>query len=352
MTISPTGPGLDLFLVSVILGALSCIAVVLRLVIRKRIKGIGLDDWLMLLGLIFLILTCISTIVGSFNGVGTKNEHLDSYYLMQGKKWFLFAQLFYVLSTVPIKAAICVSLLRITTRNLYRWILYGVIGLASIACVVTDITLLTWCQPVSATWDSSTGKCADASIVTNISYFISACSVVTDWTCAILPAFILWEVQLKPKVKVSVAIVLGVGVIASSATLVRLRYLLHYSDPDNYLYSVADIAIWSVVESGIGIIAGSAPALRPLLKYIPFLGDTSSNRTPGTGGPSGAAGASYKLNTFKNSNAPKTLVQVGDNGWDRLSDTESQRYILKDNGIKVTRDVTFNVTHDADSDAR
>ncbi|KAI4602327.1 hypothetical protein KJ359_009567 [Pestalotiopsis sp. 9143b] len=164
----------------------------------------------------------------------------------------------------------------------------------------------------------------------------------------------VWEVQLKRKVKISVAIILGVGVIASSATLVRLRYLLHYSDPDNYLYSVADIAIWSVVESGIGIIAGSAPSLRPLLKYIPFLGDTSSNRTPGTGGPSGAAGASYKLDTyrFKNSNAPHTLIQAGDNGWDRLSDTESQRHILKESGIKVTKDVTLNVTHDAESDAQ
>ncbi|KAK9770530.1 putative Integral membrane protein [Seiridium cardinale] len=91
-----------------------------------------------------------------------------------------------------------------------------------------------------------------------------------------LPALILWEVQLKWKVKLSVAIILGVGVIASSATLVRLRYLLHYSDPDNYLY-VANIAICSIVESAIGIIAGSASALRPLVKYIPFFGDTTSN---------------------------------------------------------------------------
>lgn len=56
MTISPTGPGLGLLLVSIILGALSVIIVAIRLVIRKRIKGIGSDDWLMLVGLVSILL--------------------------------------------------------------------------------------------------------------------------------------------------------------------------------------------------------------------------------------------------------------------------------------------------------
>ncbi|KAK6063098.1 cation-transporting atpase 4 [Seiridium cupressi] len=351
MGIVPTGPALALLLISIIFLVLSWIIVILRLIVRTGIKGIGRDDWFMVAGLVFFTITCISTIAGSYNGVGTRNDELNQYYMAQGKKWFLFAQLFYVLSTVPIKAAICVALLRITTRKLYRWILYGVVALASVACIVTDVVLLTWCKPVSATWDSSTGTCGNADVITNVSYFISACSVITDWTCAILPAFILWEVQLKWKVKLSVAIILGVGVIASSATLVRLRYLLHYSDPDNYLYSIADIAIWSVVESGIGIIAGSAPALRPLLKYIPFIGDTTSNRTPGTGGPSGPTGASYKMDTyrFKTSNAPQTSIEGGNHGWDQLSDADSQRYILKENEIKVTKEVVMDVNHDSKS---
>ena len=106
------------------------------------------------------------------------------------QQWFMFFQLFYVLSTVPIKASICVALLRITTSRAVRYILYTVIALATIACIVTDIAVLTWCRPVAATWDPSAGTCADASVITNVSYFISAVSILTDWTCAILPAYI------------------------------------------------------------------------------------------------------------------------------------------------------------------
>jgi hypothetical protein len=78
MTISPTGPALDLFLVSVVLGALSCVAVAARLVIRKRIKGIGLDDWLMLIGLVsvseyVLIVTLSHQVIGLLHS----HMHID-----------------------------------------------------------------------------------------------------------------------------------------------------------------------------------------------------------------------------------------------------------------------------------
>lgn len=123
----------------------------------------------------------------------------------------MFFQLFYVASTVPIKASICVAMLRITSQSIFRWILYTIIALTTIAALASDITVLTWCKPISATWIRGQGQCADASVLTSISYYISATSILTDWTCAIVPAIILWDVQLKWKIKASVAVVLGFG---------------------------------------------------------------------------------------------------------------------------------------------
>ena len=68
---------------------------------------------------------------------------------------------------------------------------------------------------------------------------------------------IVWDVQLKLRIKASVAVVLGFGFVASTATLVRLKYLLAYNNPDDYLLNIANIAIWSITESGLGLIAGS-----------------------------------------------------------------------------------------------
>jgi hypothetical protein len=139
----------------------------------------------------------------------------------------MFFQLFYVASTVPIKSAICVALLRITTIRTHIVILYAIMGLSLIAAITTDIAVLAQCRPVAATWNPSLGECAPSYVITNISFFISATSILTDWACAILPAFILWDIQLKLKIKASVAIVLALGVVYAGPT-----HLFHRSDAD------------------------------------------------------------------------------------------------------------------------
>ena len=55
MVLTPTGPGLSLLLVSSILLCFSWFMVILRMMVRKRIKAIGLDDWLMVAGLVCLL---------------------------------------------------------------------------------------------------------------------------------------------------------------------------------------------------------------------------------------------------------------------------------------------------------
>jgi hypothetical protein len=43
------------------------------------------------------------------------------------------------------------------------------------------------------------------------------------------------------------------------------------------MYSAGAIGVWSMIEEGIGIIAGSMPALRPLLDLSIFRRGTSSS---------------------------------------------------------------------------
>lgn len=53
---------------------------------------------------------------------------------------------------------------------------------------------------------------------------------------------------------------------ASSATIVRFPYLHSLVDAEDYLYSTADVAMWSTTETGLGITAACVATLRPLLK--------------------------------------------------------------------------------------
>ncbi|KAF1937748.1 hypothetical protein EJ02DRAFT_475982 [Clathrospora elynae] len=276
MSIKPTGPGLTLLLTSITLLTISWIVVIIRIIIRTKIKGLGLDDYLMCIALILYTPAILAAVVGVVNGLGTHSNSLNEHYEQQGRKCLMFAQLFYVMSVVPVKCSISVAMIRITTVRLYKIILYNVMVLSIITCIITDITILAWCRPVAATWNPALGTCVNPIILINITYFQSASSVITDWTCAILPVFILWNVKLRYRIKLPVAIVLALGAFASAATLVRLKYILAYGGTKDYLYNVSQIALWAMIESGVGIIGGSLATFRPLLRYMSKFRDSKS----------------------------------------------------------------------------
>lgn len=65
----------------------------------------------------------------------------------------------------------------------------------------------------------------------------------------------------------------------SAATIVRMPYI-HTMDTykGEFLYNTADVAIWSTVEIGVGIVAGNLATLKPLMKnLLSFFGVTSSS---------------------------------------------------------------------------
>ncbi len=59
-----------------------------------------------------------------------------------------------------------------------------------------------------------------------------------------------------------------------------MPYVNQLSDVDDFLYATTDVAIWSCLETGIGITASCAATLRPLFKEFfnrsKLLGGTSS----------------------------------------------------------------------------
>jgi hypothetical protein len=57
------------------------------------------------------------------------------------------------------------------------------------------------------------GECHDRSIQTTLSYAVAVVSISTDWIFAILPMFLLWNIQLDWRVKGSVMGMLGLGVL-------------------------------------------------------------------------------------------------------------------------------------------
>ncbi|KAH6876581.1 hypothetical protein B0T10DRAFT_532644 [Thelonectria olida] len=286
-TVTPTGLALVLLSVSLFFVAPSAIVVILRCSIRFRHGVFALDDGLMLVGWVLFVCLIGTVSHGSFVGIGLEDDKLNTNMQRNGRMYMWLFQVIYCSSLPFIKGSICVTLLRIAVQKNHRIIVQVVLAVSCISPLIVIIGLLTMCRPISAGWDGSVGKCSPPIVITSLSYLVSAAAVATDWTCAILPGFMLYRAQMKRATKISISVILGLGVVASIATIARLPYISSYGETENYLYNIANIVLWSIVESGTGIIAGSLPSLRRLVKnWINFdstNGSSPAHITPYTG---------------------------------------------------------------------
>jgi hypothetical protein len=71
---------------------------------------------------------------------------------------------------------------------------------------------------------------------------------------------------MKFKTKLLVAGILAFAAIGSTATIVRMFYIKTLMNGPDFLWATTDVALWSTVEPGIGITAGSIACLRPLFR--------------------------------------------------------------------------------------
>lgn len=111
------------------------------------------------------------------------------------------------------KLSVGYYLLRITTQRLHRWIIY----VACVACVVGSMTFffvtLLQCQPISYAWKkfSEAGTCIAIDTIINIMYGYSAFTLVTDFAFTLLPAWLVFNLQMNTRTKVVLTLILSMA---------------------------------------------------------------------------------------------------------------------------------------------
>ncbi|KAM0353182.1 hypothetical protein ACHAPY_002187 [Fusarium culmorum] len=118
--------------------------------------------------------------------------------------------------------------------------------------------------------------------------------VVADFAFAILPWFVIWELNMKRKEKITVACGLSLGIFAGVCGIVR-TVALDGLNANEYIYDTVDMLIWSATESTATIMCSSIPVLRPL--YVRF--------RYGSKGDSSGENSSYKLPMYGNHSGKK-----------------------------------------------
>jgi hypothetical protein len=113
---------------------------------------------------------------------------------------------------------------------------------------------------------------------------------------AILPVKVIWGLQIPNRQKIALVGILTIGWFVCVVSILRLNALVVLSKhPDDRTFYSAATAYWSAIETNLGIVCASLPALKPLIvRIIPGFSTRHSSRGYGTG-MSGHRGKGYGL---------------------------------------------------------
>ncbi|KAL2824403.1 hypothetical protein BDW59DRAFT_172924 [Aspergillus cavernicola] len=277
------GRSISIFVVTVVFLVLSLIAVTLRCFVRLRlVRSFGRDDSLMLFAMALNILFAICGITGSFYGLGRKTDELihDIPGIENAIFWWWLGQASYVCVVTVAKISITLALLRLTISRLHQCILWTIIGVSVFVGLAFWFILTLQCRPVSYFWHRFTteGTCIGVNYLFGVAYLYTVTAVICDLILALLPIVLVSKLQMNFRTKAALAVILGLGCIASTAVIVRIPYLPYYKDED-FLYATTDISIWSNVEAGLGITAGSLVTVRPLFRFFRGTGYEQQHRS-------------------------------------------------------------------------
>ncbi|KAI0874786.1 hypothetical protein GGS24DRAFT_328442 [Hypoxylon argillaceum] len=183
-----------------------------------------------------------------------------------------------------LKISLSFSLLRLSRSKIFKWILWGAIAFVTLYTIFAFLTLFLYCKPLSGFWDVTSGaQCYSLQLFIRFGLANTALSIFTDILLASLPIPIIWQLQLKTKIRVYLIIMLALGWGAVAIGVVKAINQINYNPFGDSTFEIS-VPTWAFIQLTISIIAACAPQLKKLMR--PLLGFTNSYNSSPYGNPS------------------------------------------------------------------
>ncbi|KAF6812717.1 integral membrane protein [Colletotrichum sojae] len=253
------------------------------------VKSVAVDDWLIFGAMLMYTVYGGIALHGITNGATGKHitELTAEQAAVSLRAWYI-CEVLYSPITLAIRTSICLLLLRLAVSRVHRWIIYVNLAVVWAISIAFFLIMTFQCMPPSYFWRQlygDPGSCINLNIVPDATIAHSVISALSDWCIGLLPIALLWNVNLNRRTKALVAVLLSMGMVAGVALIVRIPYVKRLAISADFLYETIDVAIWSVMEPALGIIAASVTSMRPLFQGWGFGWSSNSKHSR----PSGAA---------------------------------------------------------------
>ncbi|KAL2834803.1 hypothetical protein BJY01DRAFT_79843 [Aspergillus pseudoustus] len=264
----------------------------LRLFVRSYLqKGPFPDDGLAIAATFFYTALAILFIVEFWLGHFPNTDGECSKQCVEGIKGLFICDLLYAVGTYLMKLAFIWTLLRIVQSRGQATTLYILMITGAITTLALVIHGVCSCRPVSYLWQHMVnpdmpGSCLALWTRRVVMLVHSAWVLLADTIVGFaIPFILLRGSRLDLKTKFSVRLLLGIGSVASIATIARMVYIA--KDSSAHVRTGLAISFWAILELAISIICTSAATWKPLVVRLGLLG----YRNKGLGTPPPACGS-------------------------------------------------------------
>ncbi|KNG45398.1 hypothetical protein TW65_07930 [Stemphylium lycopersici] len=153
---------------------------------------------------------------------------------------------------------------------------------------------LSLCVPVEAAWDvrlrrppmgTGTARCLEDATFHDIGTFNGGTRpqltspvkitlmltppvvhIITDFLLALIPVPLIWKLNMPLRTRMSLVVVLSLGIFAAIAGIVRQLSTADFLAPEPWIHDT--YGVWNFIELYVGMIAASLPAIKPLFNWF------------------------------------------------------------------------------------
>ncbi|KAK5659559.1 hypothetical protein OQA88_761 [Cercophora sp. LCS_1] len=274
---APDPPGPDVSRVPTILGALIPVHALCALLVGLRIYThsrpvvhLGWDDAAVVLAMAATTTQFAIFLSAIPYGAGRHNIYILPDDQLKASKLLFFSQFSWSWGVALGKISIAFLLLQLRTGVYWHLFLYAMIAVQVASALCANVVQLARCRPISAAWRFETDRahCLSTQIIYISSYTNGTIAVLTDLMLSVIPLTFLRNIRRSRRERLVIALLMGLGVFAAAAEVVKLTHVRWYGQTGDMLWDCVGLVVWSVLAAQMGIIAACVPRLKSPLEAV------------------------------------------------------------------------------------
>ncbi|KAI0178835.1 hypothetical protein GGR52DRAFT_276391 [Hypoxylon sp. FL1284] len=243
------------------------LAVIGRLYSRLLLKNQWWDDAFILVAWCFAVTVVTLVGVETEYGLGHKFENIPLELRAVGIRLSYATISSYQVCLVLTKISILFFYLRILKLPYQRILVFITMGVVAVYGTVFFLLTFFICNPIDLQYELgiSVGSCLMYYPILTAS---AALHTATDvWMIGLVLPHIL-KMHLPTRQKVALAFVLTLGIFVACASLTRMAVAWEFLNPKYAQWDSFSFAIWTTLESSLGLVCASVPMLKPLVRQL------------------------------------------------------------------------------------